>query len=107
MKFGILHPIILPPLGARLTKQGICDKMALLGRTELGIEDKSHSVSVGNNPRSHLMYYLNCVSSLLGLEDDGEIRRLSQFDRHDLSDDETDSLLAYCYLLSPDVLLGK
>ena len=81
--------------------------MALLGRTELGIEDKSQGVSVRNNPRSHLMYYLHCVSSLLGLEDDGEVKRLTQFDRPNLSDDESDSLLAYCYLLSPDVLLGK
>ena len=68
--------------------------MTLSGRTELGIEDRSHGVSVGYNPRSHLMYYLNCVSSLLGLENDGKIKRLTQFDRHDLSNDESDSLLS-------------
>ena len=76
------------------------------GRTQIGLKPTSHSVTVPNDNKAKLMYYLNCTCSVLQL-DDPRINRLTQYNNYRLGGDETDALVALCYLLSPDVLLDK
>ena len=76
------------------------------GRTQIGLKPTSHSVTVPNNNKAKLMYYLNCICSVLQL-DDPSINRLTRYNNYGLNGDETDALMALCYLLSPDVLLDK
>ena len=45
------------------------------------------------------MYYLNCVCTLLNLDDHADINRLRKYNNYDLSEDQTDRLIALCYLL--------
>ena len=53
------------------------------------------------------MYYLNCVASVIQL-DDRALSRLRNYQNYYLlSDEETDALLAFVILFSPDELIGK
>ncbi|KAL3863091.1 hypothetical protein ACJMK2_004867 [Sinanodonta woodiana] len=81
--------------------------MALLRRTELGVRDIGHNVAVPNDPRAKLMYYLSCMTTVLDLNDDPDLYRLTNYDAYFLSEDNTARLLTLCLLLSPEVLLNK
>ena len=81
--------------------------MALVaGRTQIKLKDTTTEVTVLENNRAKLMFYLNCICIILKL-DDLEIIHLTQYNNYRLSDEQTDALIALCYLLSPDVLLDK
>ena len=81
--------------------------MAAFVGERVRIRDTSVSVSVPQNPKAKLMYYLNCVATVIQL-DDPALSRLKNYQSYDsLSEGETDALLALVILLSPDELIGK
>ena len=82
-------------------------KMAAFVGERVGIRDISRDASVPQNPKAKLMYYLNCVASVIQL-DDRALSRLRNYQNYYLlSDEETDALLAFVILFSPDELIGK
>lgn len=81
---------------------------AVLGRTEVGVRETGTTVTVPNNPKARLMYYLSCISSVLDLKDTANIQRLGDYKTYyNLTESDTDSLVTLCILLSPDELIGK
>ena len=78
----------------------------LAGRTEIELKDITTYVTVPDNNRAILMYYLHCICIVLKIYDP-EIICLTQYNNHRLIDEQTDALIALYYLLSPDVLLDK
>ena len=81
--------------------------MAAFVGERVGIRDISRDASVPENSKAKLMYYLNCVASVIQL-DDRALSRLRNYQNYYLlSDQETDALLAFVILLSPDELIGK
>ena len=81
--------------------------MAALVRERVGIKKTGVMVTVPDNPKAKLMYYLDCVAVVIQLEDSG-LRRLRDYQNYNsLNDAETDALLALVLLFSPDELLGK
>lgn len=63
------------------------------------------STSVPNCPRGRLMYYLDCVNSLLDLSDQTDISKLRNYEMsHLLTEADTDNLIRLCFLYSPDKL---
>lgn len=68
------------------------------------------SVSVPDNPRAKLMYYLSCVCNALQLDssDTMSISTLKDYQNYyRLTEEEKKKLLVFCAMLSPDVLLNK
>ena len=73
----------------------------------VGLKDISRTVTVPGNAKAKLMYYLNCVKTVIQL-DDSTLQRLTDYDNYYLlTDVEIDTLLAMVILFSPDELLGK
>ena len=81
--------------------------MAAFVGERVRIRDTSVSVSVPQNPKAKLMYYLNCVATVIQLDDPALSRLRNYQNYYLLSDQETDALLALVILLSPDELIGK
>ena len=81
---------------------------AIIGqRTQLGFKKTGHSVTVADNPRAKLMYYLNCVTTVLEMND-SNLNRLKNYERYyNLDDEEEQLLLGLVLLLSPDLLIDK
>ncbi|XP_013421302.1 uncharacterized protein LOC106181466 [Lingula anatina] len=81
---------------------------AAMGRLQIGLKKTGTTVTVPNNPKAKLMYYLDCICNVLNLDSSGEIRRLRDYENHwRLSEDETNQLLILCLLISPDELINK
>lgn len=81
---------------------------AIVGRTELGIREFGNTVTVPADPKARLMYYLNCICTVLDLSDQQNLSRLRDFNKYYLlSEAETDALIALTFLLSPDELSNK
>ena len=73
----------------------------------VGIKDTTRTVTVPENPKAKLMYYLNCVATVIQL-DNPNLSRLKNYGSYNLLDDEEiDALLVLILLLSPDKLIGK
>ena len=71
------------------------------------MRDISETVTVPANAKAKLMYYLNCVKTVIHLND-YPLQRLTDYQNfHLLTDPEIDALLALVVLFSPDELLGK
>ena len=81
--------------------------MAFVGRVNYNLKDTSSKANVPNNPTARLMYYLNCLCSVLKLDDDQDINRLRRYENYFLSRGDRDLLIQLCILLKPDVLLNK
>jgi hypothetical protein len=82
--------------------------MAFFNRTEVGLKDISTRATVPNDPKAKLMYYLNCMCTVLKLDDDDDINRLRRYNNYyTLNRTDTSVLLHLCILLKPDVLLNK
>ena len=83
--------------------------MALVGRTQIGLRATTNTATVPNDPKALLMYYLNCMCTVLKLDDDADISRLRKYRNYrNLSDEDTDLLILICGVaLKPDVLLNK
>ena len=79
----------------------------IAGRKQLGVRRFGTTCTVADNPRAHLMYYLNCVNTVLELNEPG----LARLTRHEsywqLDADDVRSLMAMVLLFSPDKLVGK
>ncbi|KAK3087776.1 hypothetical protein FSP39_010472 [Pinctada imbricata] len=82
--------------------------MALIAnRNQIGIKSVGTTVHCANVPRAKLMFYLDCICTVLEL-DDPDINRLKDYDNYwRLSDEEEIQLLIYCAMLSPDKLIEK
>ena len=81
--------------------------MAALVRERVGIKDITRRVTVPQNPKAKLMYYLDCVAVVIDLNSPN-LNRLRNYQSYfSLNDAETDALLALVLLFSPDELLGK
>ena len=66
--------------------------MAAFVGERVRIRDTTVSVSVPQNPKAKLMYYLNCVATVIQL-DDPALSRLKNYQSYDsLSEGETDAL---------------
>ena len=101
MLFKILIQVLYP---IRRTE---AHNMAALIGERVGIKDTSRSVTVPANPKAKLMYYLECVATVIQL-DNPNLTRLRNFSSYySINDEETDALLLLIVLLSPDELIGK
>ena len=81
--------------------------MAALVSERVGIKKTGVKVTVPDNPKAKLMYYLDCVAVVIQLDDPGLRRLRNHQNYYLLNDAETDALLALVLLFSPDELLGK
>ena len=81
-----------------------------MASTKLTVKKTGVSVSVPDNPKAKLMYYLNCICNALDLDtsDSQSLQQLRDFKNYwALDEDEVTQLLFLCNMLSPDVLLNK
>lgn len=82
--------------------------MAFLERTQVGVRDIGRTVSVPNDPKARLMFYLSCVSTVLDIGDKVPRKLVTYTTNYNrLSEDDITELLAHCILFSPDVLNDK
>ena len=73
----------------------------------IGVKKIETSVTIPNDNRAKLMYYVDCVCTVLQLDDeDGSINRLRRYNNYYLSDAQEEALLVFCLLFTPDVLEG-
>lgn len=81
---------------------------AIIGeRQEVGVRNIGTTATIPANPKAKLMYYLDCVATLIEL-DNPNLNRLRNFQNYYfLNDAETDALLTLVVLLKPDELIGK
>ena len=49
---------------------------AVLGRTEIGVREFGIAARIPDHPKAKLMYYLDCICSVLDLSDYGNLCRL-------------------------------
>ena len=81
--------------------------MAAIVGQKFGIRETGQTVTVPASPTAKLMYYLDCVATVIQL-DNPNLRRLRDYRRYySLNDEEIDALLVLILLLSPDELIGK
>ena len=79
-----------------------------MNRVQIGLKDTSTTVSVPDDATARLMYYLDCICTVLQLERNAQMNRLRDYDNYRrLDDDDKKRLLVLCLLLSPDKLRGK
>jgi hypothetical protein len=78
-------------------------------KKEVGVTDTSVSANVPDNDTARLMYYLDSMCTVLGLETTGyDIAKLTDYKNHRvLTNNEKVKLFALCGYLSPDVLNNK
>lgn len=84
--------------------------MALFNRTKFNIRNISSTVTIPNSPVARLMYYFECVCTLLQMNtsDSPNIHRLKQYNLHGfLTAAQKKELVVLCLILSPDNLLNK
>ncbi|XP_021345893.1 uncharacterized protein LOC110445553 [Mizuhopecten yessoensis] len=82
---------------------------AVMTRREMGVRDVGCSVSVPEDVKAKLMFYLKCICDLISLDDrDEDMKRLTDFERYYvLTEPEVDQLTVVCILISPDLLADK
>lgn len=81
---------------------------AIMGRTEVGVREFGRNVTIPANPKAKLMYYLDCICTVMDLSDQRNLAKLRDYQNyHLLTETETDALIALALLLSPDELNGK
>ena len=94
-------------LAARNTKTKVlCLMMAAFNHLQVGLEKMGKSVTVSNNPKGKLMYYLNSICTVIDV-DDGSLSHLKNYSSYNLTASETDKLLVICALLDPTELVDK
>ena len=82
-------------------------RMAVFMRERIGMERTGQTVTIPNNARAKLMYYLDCVSTVLQLNNPNMQRMCNYKQYNRLSDSEETQLLYLAVHLSPDELMGK
>jgi hypothetical protein len=81
--------------------------MAVFQRQQIGIEATGSSVTIADDARARLMYYIDCICDVIEL-DDGNLTRLRNYRNYSsLSSDEVEKLMAMAILLEPRPLIGK
>ena len=80
--------------------------MAAFNRLQVGIERTGGTASVPNNPKARLMYYVDCICSVIDI-DDGGLSRLRNYSNYFLTGEQTDQLLVLAALLDPRELVNK
>ena len=81
--------------------------MAMMVSEEVGLKRTGEPVNVANDPRAKLMYYLQCVSTVMEF-DDARLRSLIATGQHNtLTDAEETALLYLAALLGPKELVNK
>ncbi|XP_062619117.1 uncharacterized protein LOC134280693 [Saccostrea cucullata] len=81
-----------------------------IGNVRLQVKETGRTVTIPNDPRAKLMYYLDCVCSALALDssDTQNIERLRDYQNYRyLNEEQKSELLILCAMISPDVLLNK
>ena len=83
--------------------------LVVYNRKDVGLTDTTVEVTVPENHTARLMYYLQCMCTVLGLETTGyNIARLMDYKNpYMLTNDEKVKLLLLCRYLSPDELNNK
>jgi len=82
--------------------------MAFLHRVQHNLKDISSRVTVPNDPVAKLMYYLNCMCTVLRMNQNPDMDRLRRYeDYYTLTHTDRNVLINLCLLLKPDVLLNK
>ena len=80
--------------------------MAALKHLKVELELTGSRTTVPSNPKSKLMYYIDCICSVIDV-DDGSLSRLRNYNSYYLTAAETDKLLVISMLLDPTELEGK
>ena len=82
---------------------------AILSRTEVDMRQTGVIVSVTNDNRAKLMYYLKSICTVLAITDESTlIQRLTDHQNYyKLTENEVDQLLLLCVLFHPDEMQGK
>ena len=82
--------------------------MLAINRNEFNVKKTTEETTVENTPTARLMYYLNCVDSVLDLSEMDGIRKLTDYGKYYLLNrDEKKELLVLCALLNPEILEDK
>ncbi|CAF2156162.1 unnamed protein product [Rotaria magnacalcarata] len=81
--------------------------MAYVQRNRIGFHDTSVPANVPNNDVARLMYYLNCVYTVIEYNDNNIRRYRNCQNWSSLSSEEVRVLLVLCLTLSPDVFNNK
>ncbi|CAF2038812.1 unnamed protein product [Rotaria magnacalcarata] len=81
--------------------------MAYVQRNRIGFRDTSVPANVPNNDVARLMYYLNCVCTVIEYNDNNIRRYCNCQNWSSLSSEEVRVLLVLCLTLSPDVFNNK
>jgi hypothetical protein len=90
----------------RTSKESV--NMAFFNRTQVGLKDITRTVTIPGDPKAKLMYYLDCMCTVLELDDDDDINRLRDYNNYStLTRTDTSVLLHLCILLKPDELMNK
>lgn len=77
-------------------------------RNEVSVEVTGQVTTVPNNDVARLMYYLNCVCTVIDCNNDAEIQRFTNYrNYYSLSITEQAQLVVACYTFSPDVFDDK
>ena len=76
---------------------------AFLTSRKLSIRDTSVDATVPNNPKARLMYYINCVASVIKAPQLERYRNYQQY--YNIPDSEIDDILEIAKLFNPKVLV--
>lgn len=84
---------------------------AILGKTEVGVNEFGRDVEVPENPIAKLMYYFDSICYAMDMDRQAspdKIKKLRNYSRYrQLTDEERDLLLLLCVRFSPDELINK
>ena len=95
-------------LESRMSETGSSPVASLQdGGSGIRLRQTSQVTLVPNSYPAKLMYYLDCVCTVLELDDDPVMNRLRQYHRCDLTTQQIDTLLSVCYTFGPDLLNKK
>ncbi|KAL3847853.1 hypothetical protein ACJMK2_018744 [Sinanodonta woodiana] len=82
--------------------------MAFFNKKDIEFKQTGSMVTVADDPRAELMYYLNTICGLVDLNDtDPNLQRLRNYKYYYLTTEETERLLVLCLLLEPSVFINK
>lgn len=82
--------------------------MALvLGQNRVGIARNDNPTLVPNHPVARLMFYFDCICTVLEITDDSNAKLRDYLRFFLLTETDVDKLLYFCWLFSPDVLNNK
>lgn len=71
--------------------------------TIIGIKETGHTVTVPDSPMACIMYYLNCINSLIDLEIPQNLRNYQNYNK--ISFDEENRILSLANLLNPTLFI--